>query len=53
MAPADPARSLGDLAAGSRVRILGESAGWNRCALPDGGEGWIISKGIERIAPPQ
>ncbi len=53
MAPADPARSLGDLAAGSRVRILGESAGWNRCALPDGSEGWILSKGIERIAPPQ
>jgi tetratricopeptide (TPR) repeat protein len=51
-APADPARSLGDLPAGSRVRILDHSAGWDRCALPEGGEGWIPEKALERIAPP-
>lgn len=52
-APANPARSLGDLPAGSRVRILDHSAGWDRCALPQGGEGWIPEKALERIAPPQ
>lgn len=48
-APADPARSLVELQAGSRVRILGESAGWNRCALPDGAIGWVPANTIERI----
>jgi tetratricopeptide (TPR) repeat protein len=48
-APADPARSLGDLPAGTPVRILGQSAGWNRCAIPGIGIGWIPAKSMERI----
>ena len=49
-APADPARSLGELPVGSRLRILGESAGWFQCAIPGIGTGWLPSKAVERIA---
>ncbi|MEY5025771.1 MAG: hypothetical protein RLZZ244_1299 [Verrucomicrobiota bacterium] len=50
-APAQPARSLGDLKAGSRVRILRDSAGWVLCVRPEGGEGWILESALERIIP--
>jgi tetratricopeptide (TPR) repeat protein len=49
-APADPARSLGELPAGSRVRILNESAGWVQCAIPELGNGWLPAKSVERIS---
>lgn len=49
-APADPARSLGELPVGSRLRILGESAGWFRCSIPGIGTGWLPSKAVERIS---
>ena len=49
-APADPARSLGELPVGSRLRILGESAGWFQCAIPGIGTGWLPSKAVERIS---
>jgi tetratricopeptide (TPR) repeat protein len=49
-APADPARSLGELPAGTPIRILGHSAGWNRCAIPGLGTGWIPAKSMERIS---
>ncbi len=49
-APADPARALGELPAGTPVRILGDSAGWNRCSIPGMGIGWIPSKSLERIS---
>jgi tetratricopeptide (TPR) repeat protein len=49
-APADPARSLGELPAGSRVRILNESAGWVQCSIPEIGKGWLPSKSVERIS---
>lgn len=49
-APADPARSLGELPAGSRVRILNESAGWVQCSIPEIGSGWLPVKSVERIS---
>ena len=49
-APADPARSLGELPVGSRLRILGESAGWFQCDIPGIGTGWLPSKAVERIS---
>lgn len=49
-APADPARSLGELPAGTPLRILGQSAGWNRCAIPGIGTGWVPSKSVERVS---
>ena len=49
-APADPARSLGELPAGSRVRILSESAGWVQCSIPEIGNGWLPAKSVERIS---
>ena len=49
-APADPARSLGELPAGSRVRILNESAGWVQCSIPELGNGWLPVKSVERIS---
>ena len=49
-APADPARSLGELPAGSRVRILNESAGWVQCSIPGLGSGWLPAKSVERIS---
>lgn len=49
-APADPARSLGELPAGSRVRILNESAGWVQCSIPEIGSGWLPAKSVERIS---
>jgi tetratricopeptide (TPR) repeat protein len=50
-APAESARPLGDWGAGSRVRILSESAGWERCILPDGIEAWLPAQMVERIVP--
>jgi hypothetical protein len=49
-APADPAPSLGEFPAGTVVRILGSSAGWSRCRLPDGSVGWLPSRAVERIS---
>lgn len=49
-APADPARLLDSLPAGSRVRVLDASGGWNRVIAAGGEEGWLPSKSIERIS---
>lgn len=49
-APADPARSLGELPAGTPIHILGQSAGWNRCSIPGIGTGWIPAKSLERVS---
>ena len=49
-APADPARSLGELPAGSKVQILNQSAGWVQCAVPSLGTGWLPAKSVERIS---
>jgi tetratricopeptide (TPR) repeat protein len=49
-APADPARSLGELPAGSRVQILNASAGWVQCSIPGLGTGWLPAKSVERIS---
>ena len=53
-APADPARLLDTLPAGSRVRVLDSSGGWNRVLAPGAQMGWLPQKSIERIssAPP-
>ncbi len=49
-APADPAQALGEYPAGTMVRVIGSSAGWSRCILPDGIHGWIPSSAVERIS---
>lgn len=49
-APADPAKSLGELPMGTPVRITGHSAGWNHCEIPRRGPGWIPAKSLERIS---
>jgi tetratricopeptide (TPR) repeat protein len=49
-APADPARSLGELPAGTPIRVIGQSAGWHRCIIPGVGTGWIPAKSMERIS---
>jgi tetratricopeptide (TPR) repeat protein len=49
VAPADPARLLDTLPAGSRVRVLDASGGWNRVEAPGSQTGWIPQKSIERI----
>jgi tetratricopeptide (TPR) repeat protein len=49
-APADPARLLDTLPAGSRVRVLDASGGWNRVLAPEGQTGWLPQKSIERIS---
>jgi tetratricopeptide (TPR) repeat protein len=49
-APADPARLLDTLPAGSRVRVLDSSGGWNRVLAPEGQVGWLPQKSIERIS---
>jgi tetratricopeptide (TPR) repeat protein len=48
-APADPARLLDTLPAGSRVRVLDSSGGWNRVLAPGGQMGWLPQKSLERI----
>ena len=50
-APADPARALEALNAGTRLQLLDESGGWSRCRLADGLTGWVPSPSIERISP--
>jgi tetratricopeptide (TPR) repeat protein len=49
-APADPARLLDTLPAGSRVRVLDASGGWNRVCAPGAQMGWLPQKSIERIS---
>jgi tetratricopeptide (TPR) repeat protein len=49
-APADPARLLDTLPAGSRVRVLDASGGWNRVLAPGAQMGWLPQKSIERIS---
>jgi hypothetical protein len=49
-APADPARLLDTLPAGSRVRVLDSSGGWNRVLAPGAQMGWLPQKSVERIA---
>ncbi len=53
VAPADPARSLGTLPMGSRVRVLDTSAGWNRVTTAEGETGWLPAQSVERISPAQ
>jgi tetratricopeptide (TPR) repeat protein len=48
-APADPARLLDTLPAGSRVRVLDSSGGWNRVLAPGAQMGWLPQKSVERI----
>ena len=49
-APADPARLLDTLPAGSRVRVLDASGGWTRVLAPGAQMGWLPQKSIERIS---
>jgi tetratricopeptide (TPR) repeat protein len=49
-APADPARLIDTLPAGSRVRVLDSSGGWNRVLAPGAQMGWLPQKSIERIS---
>lgn len=49
-APADPARALEALNAGTRLQLLDESGGWCRCRLADGLVGWVPATSIERIS---
>lgn len=49
-APADPARALEALNAGTRLQLLDESGGWSRCRLSDGLVGWVPASAIERIS---
>lgn len=49
-APADPAPSLGDYPAGTIVRVVGTSASWTHCRLPEGSFGWIPSSAVEKIS---
>jgi len=49
-APADPARLLDTLPAGSRVRVLDASGGWHRVLAPGAQMGWLPQKSIERIS---
>ena len=50
LAPADPARLLDTLPAGSRVRVLDASGGWNRVLAPGAQMGWLPQKSLERIS---
>ena len=49
VAPADPARLIETLPAGSRVQVLDESGGWNRIRIPGGQTGWLPVRSIERL----
>jgi tetratricopeptide (TPR) repeat protein len=50
-APANPARALDSLPAGSRLRLLDSSGGWLRAQAADRQIGWIPSASVERISP--
>ncbi len=50
-APANPARALDSLPAGSRLRLLDQSGGWQSGVAADGQIGWVPSSSIERISP--
>ena len=50
-APANPARALDSLPAGSRLRILDSSGGWLRAQAADRQIGWVPSASVERISP--
>jgi tetratricopeptide (TPR) repeat protein len=51
-APADTARLMGALPAGSRVRVLADRGAWVYCALPDRSKGWVPARTIEKIRLP-
>ena len=38
---------------GSRVRVLGEQAGWTYCRLPGGQRGWLAPSTVESLVPPR
>lgn len=48
---ASAAKTVSELPAGSQIRLLDQSAGWWRCALPEGLTGWIEEGAFERIHP--
>lgn len=50
-APANPARALDSLPAGSRLRLLDTSGGWYSAKAPDGQVGWVPAASVERISP--
>ena len=49
--PANPARALDSLPAGSRLRILDTSGGWLRAEAADRQIGWVPAESVERISP--
>lgn len=50
-APANPARALDSLPAGSRLRLLDSSGGWLRAEAADRQIGWVPVASVERISP--
>jgi hypothetical protein len=50
-APANPARALDSLPAGSRLRIVDSSGGWVRAEAADRQVGWLPESSVERISP--
>jgi hypothetical protein len=50
-APANPARALDSLPAGSRLRIMDTSGGWVRAEAADRQIGWLPEASVERISP--
>jgi tetratricopeptide (TPR) repeat protein len=49
--PANPARALDSLPAGSRLKILDSSGGWLRAEAADRQIGWVPTESVERISP--
>lgn len=51
-APSDKAKTTAVLHEGTTVTVIETSGGeWSRVEMPDGKEGWISTKSIERIVP--
>lgn len=50
-APANPARALDSLPAGSRLRLMDSSGGWLRAEAADRQIGWVPVASVERISP--
>ena len=45
--PEEGAPTLRDAVFTSRLKVMAQSGGWNRVALPDGAEGWIADQPAE------
>lgn len=51
--PAERSGVIEALPPGSRVRVLGEQAGWTYCRLPGGQRGWLRPSAVESLVPPR